>query len=155
MITSRVREAIDWAAELHGDQRRKGSGIPYLYHLLAVAALVADHGGSDTEIVGAVLHDVIEDCAHEHRGLREELVRRFGDDVAAIVDACSDAEGEPKPPWRKRKTEFVASLEGASPSVRLVVAADKLHNATCTVRDLRAEGDVVWKRFRGGRNGTV
>lgn len=153
--TGKVREAIDWAAELHGGQRRKGSGVPYLFHLLAVAALVADHGGTETEVLGAVLHDVIEDCAHDHPGLRDELVRRFGEDVAAIVDACSDAEGEPKPPWRERKTGFVASLQRAGPSVRLVVAADKLHNATCTVRDLRAHGDEVWQRFRGGRNGTV
>jgi len=152
MTLGRVRAAIDWAAELHDGQTRKGSRVPYLFHLLAVAATVADHGGTEDEVVAALLHDAIEDTAE---ATRATVARRFGENVAAIVSACSDADGEPKPPWRPRKEAFVASLARATPSVRLVVAADKLHNARCTARDLRAEGPAVWERFRGGRDGTL
>lgn len=153
MNVDRVVEAIAWAAAQHGDQRRKGSGTPYLFHLLAVASLVAEHGGSEAAVLGAVLHDVIEDS--QGKGVREQVAGRFGDEVAGIVEACSDSPGGPKAPWRGRKESFVASLDGASDEVRLVVAADKLHNARSTARDLRAKGAGVWSIFQGGRDGTL
>ncbi|GJM44346.1 MAG: hypothetical protein DHS20C21_11880 [Gemmatimonadota bacterium] len=153
MILQSTREAIEWAVALHGDQKRKGSDIPYLFHLLAVASLVADHDGTETEIVAAILHDAIEDAGGSD--LASAIRERFGPEVLAIVDACSDAREIPKPPWRDRKTAFVDSLSGASDSTKLVVAADKIHNATCTIRNLRLRGAEVWSLFRGGRDGTL
>jgi GTP pyrophosphokinase len=149
----RVEEAILLASRLHRGQTRKGTDVPYLFHLLAVAAVVAENGGDESQVVAALLHDAIEDAGGADA--RNEIRRRFGDDVAAIVDGCTDADTVPKPPWRARKERFIAGLSGASPRVRLVVAADKLHNAEATLRDLRREGPVVWSRFRGGRDGTL
>jgi (p)ppGpp synthase/HD superfamily hydrolase len=150
---SRIRDAIDLAAELHGDAHRKGSDVPYLFHLLAVAAIVAEHGGTEDEVVAALLHDAVEDAGGA--AVRDIIARRFGGDVGAIVDACTDTDVVPKPPWRPRKEAFVASLANTPPSVRLVVAADKLHNVRCTARDLRARGADVWSLFRGGKDGTL
>ncbi|MFN8178673.1 MAG: HD domain-containing protein [bacterium] len=151
--TTRVEEAVLLASRLHRGQRRKGTDVPYLFHLLAVAALVAEHGGDEDQVVAALLHDAIEDAGGTVA--REEIRRRFGEDVAALVDGCTDADTVPKPPWRARKERFVARVADASPRLRLVVAADKLHNADATLRDLRRLGDEVWNRFRGGRDGTL
>jgi GTP pyrophosphokinase len=149
----RVEEAILLASRLHRGQTRKGTDVPYLFHLLAVAAVVAENGGDESQVVAALLHDAIEDAGGA--AARDEIRRRFGDEVAAIVDACTDADTVPKPPWRARKERFIAGLGAASPRARLVVAADKLHNAEATLRDLHREGPVVWSRFRGGRDGTL
>jgi GTP pyrophosphokinase len=150
---TRLEEALHLAARLHRGQTRKGSELPYLYHLLAVCALVAEHGGDENQVVAALLHDAIEDAGGSVA--REEIRRHFGDDVATLVDGCTDAETVPKPPWRERKERFLARLAKAPPRVRLVVAADKLHNASTTLRDLRREGEAVWARFRGGRDGSL
>jgi GTP pyrophosphokinase len=152
-MSARLEEAIRLAAELHRGQTRKGGDVPYVLHPLAVAALVAEHGGSEDEIVAAVLHDAVEDGGGAP--VRRRLRERFGDRVAAIVDGCTDTDRVPKPPWRERKEAFVRRLRDADASVKLVVAADKLHNATATRRDLEAAGDAVWSRFRGGRDGTL
>jgi len=153
MNTGRVAEAIAWAEELHAGQTRKGSRVPYLFHPLAVAAIVAEHGGGETEVIAALLHDAIEDGGGAP--VRAHIASRFGAAVAAVVERCTDTDTTPKPPWRARKEAFVAGLADADPATRLVVAADKLHNARCTVRDLRREGEPVWGRFRGGRDGTL
>jgi (p)ppGpp synthase/HD superfamily hydrolase len=75
--------------------------------------------------------------------------------VAAIVDGCSDAETVPKPPWRERKEAFLSSLRNASPQIRRVVAADKLHNVRSLRREFQRQGEVIWERFRGGKEGTL
>ncbi len=152
-LTSRFREALDFAATLHAEQRRKASGEPYIAHLLAVTALVLEHGGNEDEAIAALLHDAAEDQGG--RATLEEIVRRFGPNVAQIVEACSDALVMPKPPWRERKETFIARLATASDSVRLITAADKLHNARSIVRELRGDGESVWAFFRGGRDGTL
>jgi len=84
-----------------------------------------------------------------------EIRRRFGDTVADIVAGCSDTDVVPKPPWRPRKEAYVAHLALASPSVRLVSAADKLHNARSILTDYRRLGEAVWSRFTGGKEGTL
>jgi len=99
----------------------------------------------------ALLHDAVEDHG------REQLVTiraQFGDAVADIVAGCTDTDVTPKPPWRARKEAYVRHLEEAPPSVRLVSASDKLHNARAILRDYRAIGDALWNRFSGGKDGT-
>lgn len=142
-----------FAARLHGEQRRKGSNVPYISHLLAVAAMVIEHGADEDEAIAALLHDAIEDQGGPEA--RDAIRRRFGARVVSIVDGCSDTDRWPKPPWRERKEAYLARIGGDSPSIRLVSIADKLHNVRCTLRDYRAHGDAVWERFRGGRDGTL
>jgi (p)ppGpp synthase/HD superfamily hydrolase len=152
-LSSRFYEAFSYAAGLHARQRRKLSGEPYLAHLLSVAALVMEHGGSEDEAIAALLHDAVEDQG----GLAtlEEIRRRFGQVIAEIVEGCTDATVMPKPPWRQRKEAYLTRLRSASSSVRLVSAADKLHNARAILREYRGRGESLWDNFRGGREGTL
>jgi GTP pyrophosphokinase len=151
MLTERFSDALCFAARLHAGQTRKGTNIPYLAHLLAVASLVLEHGGGEDEAIAALLHDAIEDQAAQNGGataLRSEIVARFGREVGAIVDACTDAEVVPKPPWRARKEGYIRHMqETTSTSVHRVSCADKLHNARALVRDYREQGERVWARF--------
>jgi nitroreductase len=150
----RFDDALAWANDLHREQLRKATAVPYVSHVLAVCSLVLEHGGDEDQAVAALLHDAVED-----QGVTVDEVRgRFGDGVAAIVDACTDTDVHPKPPWRPRKEAWLARL--ASPDAMpepalLVAAADKLHNARSMLRDLRQLGPSMWDRFTGGRDGSV
>lgn len=153
MLSPRFDDALVYASQLHRDQVRKGTHIPYVSHLLAVAAIVLEHGGREDEAIAALLHDAVEDQGGSET--REAIRERFGEDVAAIVDGCSDADTLPKPPWDERKKAYVAHVVIAPPSVRLVSAADKLHNARAILADYRQLGETLWDRFNGGRDGTL
>jgi GTP pyrophosphokinase len=148
-----LAEAFAFAYELHGGQRRKGSDVPYVTHLMAVAALVGEYGGNEDQMVAALLHDAAEDQGGETA--LERIRERFGTVVADYVAGCSDTFSAPKPPWRERKEQFLRGLESASPDLRLIIAADKLHNVRSILRDLNACGNGVWDRFTGGRDGTL
>jgi (p)ppGpp synthase/HD superfamily hydrolase len=149
----KFESAFIYAFKLHRDQYRKGTRVPYITHLLAVAAIVGENGGTENEVVAALLHDAPEDQGGE--ATLEDIRARFGDEVAEIVAGCTDTYADPKPPWRERKENYVAHLTGASDSVRLVSAADKLHNARTVLADYRALGENLWDRFNGGREGTL
>jgi (p)ppGpp synthase/HD superfamily hydrolase len=149
----RFEEALVYAARIHRDQVRKATGIPYITHLLAVAALVGENGGGEDAVIAALLHDAIEDQGGPAR-LRD-IRERFGPTVARIVADCSDTDTIPKPPWRARKEAYLRTAGDKPLDSQLVSLADKVHNARATLADLRAHGDVVWERFRGGREGTL
>lgn len=153
VLSPRFAEALAYANQLHAGQMRKASETPYIAHLLAVTAIVLEHDGSEDEAIAALLHDAVEDQGGT--ATRDEISRRFGEPVALIVDGSTDTDLTPKPPWRERKEAFVDRLATDSPQVRLVVAADKLHNARSVTADFRQLGDAVWDRFRGGREGTL
>jgi len=150
---SRIDRALLYASELHARQRRKGSDIPYLGHLLGVASIVLDYGGNEDEAIAALLHDAIEDQGGD--ATRQEIRRRFGDQVTEIVDGCTDSDRVPKPPWGPRKRAYIARLRHEPKSVLLVSAADKLHNARAVLADYRVVGDSLWSRFTGGKEGTL
>jgi GTP pyrophosphokinase len=152
-LSPRFDDALVFATRLHAEQVRKDTAIPYVSHLLSVAALVLEHGGTEDEAIAALLHDAVEDQGG--RPTLEAIRERFGPAVAAIVDGCTDSETTPKPPWRARKEAYLAHLAGASRSVRLVSASDKLHNARCILADYRSLGEALWTRFTGGREGTL
>ncbi len=152
-LSDRFKEALILATRLHADQYRKGKSVPYVAHLLAVTSLVLEAGGSEDEAIAALLHDAIEDQGD--RVSLADIRHRFGETVAAIVDGCTDARTSPKPQWRQRKEAYIAHLRGASESERLVSVADKLHNARTILADYRADGEAVWERFNGGREGTL
>lgn len=152
-MTDQFDQALSYASRLHRGQVRKGAQIPYVAHLMAVASLVLEHGGDEEEAIAALLHDSIEDVGGE--GLRREIRDSFGERVLGIVEGCTDTDDQPKPPWRERKQAFVERLPASDASVRLVVAADKLHNVRSMLMDHKRIGDRLWQRFRGGRDGTL
>jgi (p)ppGpp synthase/HD superfamily hydrolase len=145
VLTQRYEDALCYANVAHGAQLRKGTSIPYLSHLLAVSAIVLEHGGNEDEAIAALLHDAAEDQGGEPR--LNNIRARFGEDVAAIVAGCSDTFKTPKPAWRVRKEDYLSHLRDASRSVCLVSAADKLHNARATLSDYQTLKDELWSRF--------
>jgi GTP pyrophosphokinase len=118
-----------------------------------VASIALEYGANEDEAIAALLHDTIEDQGGA--ATREEIRRRFGDVVTEIVDGCTDSDQTPKPPWLQRKEAYIAHIPTASASVRLVSAADKLHNVWSVLKDYRLLGDAVWERFQGGKDGTL
>jgi len=153
ILSSRFEEALIYATQLHAHQTRKRSNTPYIAHLLSVAALVLESGGSEDEAIAALLHDAVEDQGGKR--ILKEIQQRFGDTVADIVESCTDAYTIPKPPWRGRKEAYVAHIPEASPEARRVSLADKLHNARSILRDLRLDGEGTWEKFSGGKEGTL
>lgn len=148
LLTHRFTEAVDFARVAHCAQVRKGTRIPYLSHLLAVASLVIEHDGDEDAAVAAVLHDAPEDQGGY--AMVGQIRARFGDTVARIVEECTDTFEDPKPDWAPRKTRYVEHLmDEASLGARLVCAADKLHNARAILHDVRASEDraAFWARF--------
>jgi len=138
-VSERLADAFAYATRLHDGQVRKGTDIPYLSHLMAVAALVQENGGDEEQVIAALLHDGPEDQGGEP--ILNEIQLRFGDRVAAIVAECSDTFEERKPPWLDRKRRYLEDLETASEATLLVSAADKVHNLGCITRDFRTVGD--------------
>jgi GTP pyrophosphokinase len=152
-LTARFEEAVVYALRLHARQLRKGTEIPYAAHLLAVASIALRHGANEDEAIAALLHDAVEDQGGAPT--LAEIRRRFGPEVAAIVEGCTDTDQVPKPPWRARKEAYIAHVRHASPSIRLVSASDKLDNALAILSDFFTEGDALWDRFKGGKEGTL
>ena len=163
-FTERFSRAVDYARIAHAAQCRKGSNIPYLYHLLGVASLVIEFGGNEDQVIAGLLHDTIEDCGAEH----ETTIRaQFGEAVADIVQACTDGTAEGKAShtdaeakrrdWIERKLAYLAHLKEAPDATLLVSACDKLHNARAIVQDLEDPevGTRVFDRFTGGHDGTL
>lgn len=156
MTSARFEDALVYAHRIHQGQIRKGTGIPYVAHILGVAAIAMEYGASEDEAIGALLHDAAEDGGGEET--LAEIRARFDEAVADIVLGCSDSlvqNPEDKLPWRERKEGYLAHLASASRSVCLVSAADKMHNVRAITRDYRAEGEDIWERFQGKRDGTL
>ena len=141
--------ALSYAVEQHAGQARKGTRIPYVSHVLAVAALAMEmRPGAPAEAIGALLHDVVEDSGGMDRA--REIAQRFGLDVLRIVLSNSDTAVDPKPPWRRRKEDYLSAMADKAPDELRVSLADKLHNARAILQDLRTEGDELWTRFNAG-----
>ena len=149
----RLHQAFLYASNLHAHQTKKGSGVPYIAHLIGVASLLLEAGGDEDLAIAALLHDSVEDCG----GLPvlREVRRRFGKRVAHIVDGCTDSYTDPKPPWRERKERYLKKLHYEDDETRLVSAADKLYNARSILSDYRYLGESIWERFTGKREGTL
>lgn len=146
-------KALTLANDLHKDQFRKGTNIPYISHLMAVASLVIENGGTEEEAIAALLHDAVEDCGGPP--ILEKIRQQFGESVAHIVDGCSEPVTEPEPPWKERKLAYIAHVKQANPSVRLVSCADKLHNVCSVLFDYRQQGEKLWDRFNAGKKESI
>ena len=156
-MTPRLGERFDRALLIasghHREQLRKGGDIPYLSHLLAVASIVLEMGGSEDEAIGALLHDMVEDGGGPPA--LERIRDEFGEAVADIVAANSDTDVEPKPPWRQRKEDYIAGIAHKSPAALRVSLADKLHNARAILLDYRVHGEALWDRFKAGEGESI
>ncbi len=150
LLTERYSDAVAYAATAHAAQRRKGTDIPYVAHLLAVSGSVLEAGGDEDQAIAGLLHDVVEDQGGLPRA--EDVRARFGDRVADIVLGCSDStteDPEHKLPYTDRKAAHIAHLREANDDVLLVTAADKLHNARAIHTDLLIDGPDMLTRFNG------
>ena len=144
-LTQRFDDAVRYAHDVHRTQMRKGTDVPYIGHLMGVASIVLDDGGSEDEAIAALLHDAAEDQGGRER--LEDIRGRFGDGVAKIVEDCTDSWEQPKRPWLERKRAYVDHAKTLGAASRRVSSADKVHNAYAILRDLRNEGERVWDRF--------
>ena len=144
-LTGQFSKALSYAELKHHNQVRKGGDIPYIGHLLSVAGLVINDGGSEEQAIAALLHDTVEDAGGAPT--LDEIRRNFGDDVARIVDECSDTDEVPKPPWLDRKRKYVEHLADVGADTLLISVADKLDNARSMLRDYYEHGPKLWERF--------
>ena len=152
MYTSRVDDALSFVADAFREIERKGSGIPYLTHLLQVATWVMEYGGTEDQFIGALLHDYLEDIKDASQ---EILTERFGSTVNGYVVALSDTTEHPKPPWEKRKKAYLAKLRDVPDEIKLISCSDKLHNATSILRDLGTVGEALWDRFSATKEQSI
>ncbi|MGP8251320.1 MAG: HD domain-containing protein [Terracidiphilus sp.] len=157
-LGERFTRAVDYARTLH-IERRKGTEIPYMAHLLGVASLVMGESGrvdfpvTEDMVIAALLHDTVEDYGGEPR-LRD-VEFNFGSNVARMVEGLSDTLAEDssnKEPWEERKKTYLARLRHEPRDVQLISAADKLYNAQSILTDYRRIGEEIWRRFKRGRN---
>jgi len=137
-------EAVQLASQLHSSQQKKRSivpNIPYMAHLLEVAGIVQANGGDETTVAAALLHDAIEDQGIE---ARDSIRETCGPEVLQIVEACTESETFPKPPWKVRKQTYLDLVERASLRTLLIIVADKLQNSRALLRRLKLEGSRGW-----------
>jgi (p)ppGpp synthase/HD superfamily hydrolase len=152
-FSKRFVAALSYAADLHAKQFRKRTRRPYIGHLLSVTSFTIEYGGDEERAIAALLHDAVEDQGGLPR-LRA-IRRKFGKRVAHIVDGCTDSYTQPKPPWLGRKRAYITRVAKESAEVRLVSAADKLCNVRETLQDVRVQGESVFERFEGKKEGTL
>ncbi len=139
-------EAVKLASKLHSRQRKKKSivpNIPYMGHLMEVAGIVQANGGDETTVAAALLHDAIEDQGAE---ARKQIRDTLGQEVLDIVEACTESETFPKPPWSERKAAYLNLVATASLPALLVIVADKLQNSRALLRRLKLEGAEGWEQ---------
>jgi (p)ppGpp synthase/HD superfamily hydrolase len=146
-LGKRFDEALVHALKLHRKQKRKGKDVPYAAHLLGTAGIVLHFEGDEAQAIAALLHDAAEDRGGRPR--LEKIRKRFGRDVARMVEDCTDTFEKVKPPWKARKEAYLAALPGKGTRSQLVSAADKLDNARAIVADLRVHGARTLERFNG------
>jgi hypothetical protein len=152
LYSERLDAAVALALAAFREHVRKGTNVPYVTHLFTVMSTVGEYGGDEDQLIAAVLHDWLEDI----EGARiEALTERFGPRVAGLVAALSDSDTHPKPPWRARKEAYLGRLRAEPPELKLISAADKLHNCASIRRDHAALGPAIWERFAGRQEGTL
>jgi (p)ppGpp synthase/HD superfamily hydrolase len=155
-LSTRFDHALLFAAQVHREQDRKKSGIPYVSHLLGVASIVLDYGGDEDMGIAALLHDAVED--HGGRPMLKVIEQIFGVRVAKIVDGCTDSYAtnpKEKEPWEKRKVRYLHRVRHEDADTRFVSAADKLYNCRAILRDLRYDGDAAFARFTAPKAKTL
>ena len=142
-------EALNFSFKLHSKQIRKGTKIPYFFHLSSVSNHIIENGGDTDEAIAGLLHDAVEDQGGEKT---LKLIRKkFGNKVAKIVEDCTDTKVIPKPPWFERKKQYILKLKKKAQSSLLVSMCDKTHNASCIINDYYRVGKKIWNRFSANK----
>jgi (p)ppGpp synthase/HD superfamily hydrolase len=161
--SDRINHALAFAAKHHDQQVRKGTRLPYLTHPANVAIILTRYGRDEATVVAGILHDVIEDCvgqAFTAQMLEQRIGEKFGrevlDTVLAVTYRRVDDDGV-ELSSDDRRDDYLERLASASESARWVCAADKLHNASTIISDLRRTIDpnTIWRRFSIGKDGTL
>jgi len=161
--SDRINHALAFAAKHHDRQVRKGTRLPYLTHPANVAVILTRYGQDELTVVSGILHDVIEDCVRDgytRNTLEQRIGDKFGaevlDTVLAVTERQVDEEGI-ELSSEERRDDYLARLAGATERARWVCAADKIHNGSTILADLKRtlDPDTVWSRFNAGRSGTV
>ncbi len=153
-LTPRIRDAIFLAVRIHSNMTRKGDGLPYITHPIAVFGLLTHWGANEDTCIAGLLHDVIEDVPEDQKGpLREEIKLTFGEAVLDIVEGVT--EQDKTLPWKERKKHYLEHLKGASQPCLLVSCADMTHNLISLVEGYKKEGEEFWKRFNANKQWKV
>jgi (p)ppGpp synthase/HD superfamily hydrolase len=161
--SDRINHALAFAAKHHDRQVRKGTRLPYLTHPANVAVILTRYGQDELTVVSGILHDVIEDCVRDgytRNTLEQRIGDKFGaevlDTVLAVTERQVDEEGI-ELSSEERRDDYLARLAAATEQARWVCAADKIHNGSTILADLKRtlDPDTVWSRFNAGRSGTV
>ena len=160
-LSSKFTNAVDYARTLH-IERRKGTEIPYMAHLLGVASLVMGEAGhvafpvTEDMVIAAILHDAAED--HGGAVRLKDIEHNFGTNVARMVDGLSDSlsgDSTNKQPWLERKQNYIRRLREEPADIQLISAADKLYNARAILEDYRKVRSKIWERFKRGRKDQI
>jgi (p)ppGpp synthase/HD superfamily hydrolase len=161
--SDRINHALAFAAKHHDRQVRKGTRLPYVTHPANVAVILTRYGCDEATVVAGILHDVVEDCVNEdysRADLEQRISDKFGSDVLESVLRVTERKRSDDGvdfSWEERKEDYLERIGEADPRALWVCAADKLHNASSILSDLRRtiDPDSIWNRFTAGRQGTV
>ena len=158
-------KALAMAASVHCGQLRKGTKIPYISHPMAVAAIVIECRGDLGQAVAAILHDAVEDAKEDPEAVKKEIRQKFGEEVLGMVRLLTkpeawegrreDGKESNLKAWKKKKKGYLDQVRSAPKEVRLIALADKLHNARAILADYRVQGESLWDKFNGPREGTL
>lgn len=145
-----LNHAIVFATNAHAGQMRKGTTLPYIVHPLEAVSIVATVTDDPEMLAAAVLHDVVEDTDATIEDIRHE----FGDRVATLVTADTNAPKGSNYNWRDRKQAAIERLTAASHDSKVVALGDKLSNLRAIAIDYGKHGETLWQRFNapGGRS---
>jgi len=154
-LTPKIQQAINLASRLHSEQTRKGdSGLPYISHPFSVAWILSNYTTDEDVIVGALLHDVLEDVKGYYY---DDLVKDFNERVAQIVKGVSEdkdpnIESDGQATWETRKLKYLAGLENDSDESLLVCCADKIHNLQSMIDAYKEKGEELWTYFNSPKD---
>ena len=154
-LTPKIQQAINLASRLHSGQTRKGdSGLPYISHPFSVAWILSNYTDDEDVIVGALLHDVLEDVKGYYY---DDLVKDFNERVAQIVKGVSEdkdpnIESDGQATWETRKLKYLAGLENDSDESLLVCCADKIHNLQSMIDAYKEKGEELWTYFNSPKD---
>ena len=144
----KINDAIRFSIKTHEvyqKQKRKGKDIPYIIHPLTVGLILSRTGADENTIVAGILHDTIEDSVPEKKVSQEMLEKRFGKEVAVLVQSVS--ETDKSLPWEDRKREALEHIKVFSHNALLVKSADVISNASEIIEDYKRKKDAIFSRF--------